>query len=231
MAPSQRLTFVLSIIAGSVDAIGFLGLGGVFIAHITGNIVILAARLLAGDPAPVAHILSVPVFVVVLFLTSLAANRLARVGIVTLGPLLLLQTGLLAAASATAIAAGSATPDARPMILAAMLGASAMAVQNALVRASLKGSPATAVMTTNVTTFTINLVEMLFAPSAGDAAQARDHARTTGAAIGGFLLGCGAGAICEAELGLVALILPTVLSLLSTVGALWRAQSIASPQP
>ena len=33
------LTFVLSVIAGSVDVIGFLGLGALFIAHVTGNLV------------------------------------------------------------------------------------------------------------------------------------------------------------------------------------------------
>jgi hypothetical protein len=40
--------------------------------------------------------------------------------------------------------------DAAIAIVAAMLGVSAMAVQNALLPISLKGSPATAVMTTNV---------------------------------------------------------------------------------
>jgi hypothetical protein len=39
---TKLLTFVLSVIAGSVDVIGFLGLA-LFIAHVTGNPVILAA--------------------------------------------------------------------------------------------------------------------------------------------------------------------------------------------
>jgi hypothetical protein len=43
---TKLLTFVLSVIAGSVDVIGFLGLGALFIAHITGNLVVLAARTL-----------------------------------------------------------------------------------------------------------------------------------------------------------------------------------------
>jgi uncharacterized membrane protein YoaK (UPF0700 family) len=34
---------VLSLIAGSVDVIGFLGLDGLFTAHITGNLVAVAA--------------------------------------------------------------------------------------------------------------------------------------------------------------------------------------------
>jgi len=36
---SRALPFVLSLIAGSTDIIGFLGLNGLFTAHITGNLV------------------------------------------------------------------------------------------------------------------------------------------------------------------------------------------------
>ncbi len=46
---TKLLPFVLSVTAGSVDIIGFLGLGGLFTAHITGNIVVLAAKLVAGE--------------------------------------------------------------------------------------------------------------------------------------------------------------------------------------
>jgi len=53
MNPS--LPTLLSIIAGSVDAIGFLGLGGLFTAHVTGNLVILAAHLVSGGEAPIAQ--------------------------------------------------------------------------------------------------------------------------------------------------------------------------------
>jgi uncharacterized membrane protein YoaK (UPF0700 family) len=49
---------------------------------------------------------------------------------------------------------------------AGMLGVAAMAVQNALVRISLSGAPSTAVMTTNVTVFTMDLREILLAQDA-----------------------------------------------------------------
>jgi len=65
---ARLLPTVLSIIAGSVDAIGFLGLGGLFTAHVTGNLVILAAHLVSDSGAPVAPLLSVPVFVATLAL-------------------------------------------------------------------------------------------------------------------------------------------------------------------
>ncbi|MDQ2736282.1 MAG: DUF1275 family protein, partial [Pseudomonadota bacterium] len=67
---------MLSVIAGSTDAIGFLGLGRLFTAHITGNLVILAAHVAAGRSAQLAPILSVPVFMLVLGLTRLLAGGL-----------------------------------------------------------------------------------------------------------------------------------------------------------
>src|SRR5437764_13292610 len=70
----RALPFVLSVIAGSTDIIGFLGLNGLFTAHITGNIVVLAAHIVAGDPTIFSSVLSVPVFMMMLLLTRLLAG-------------------------------------------------------------------------------------------------------------------------------------------------------------
>jgi uncharacterized membrane protein YoaK (UPF0700 family) len=210
----RLLTFVLSVVAGSTDVIGFLGLGSLFMAHITGNLVVLAARLLVGGAAPVAHLLSVPVFIAVLMLTRLLVSGLERARIDPLQPLLLLQSLLLSCFVAVCIAATpSAGPETVPMILAGMLGVSAMAVQNALVRLSLTEAPSTAVMTTNITTFTMDLGEILLGRDSIGIAKARHRARETWPVIAGFFLGCGLGAPCEAAFGLGAMILPTGLSL------------------
>jgi uncharacterized membrane protein YoaK (UPF0700 family) len=93
---TRLLPTVLSLTAGSADVISFLGLGGLFNSHITGNLVILSAHLVDGESAPIALLLSVPVFAVGLFLTRLFAGALEAIGIPTLRPLLLLQLVLLA---------------------------------------------------------------------------------------------------------------------------------------
>src|ERR1700746_59392 len=65
------LPAVLGMTAGSVDAIGFLTLGGLFTAHITGNLVILAAHYVTGHFGEPGPLLSVPVFVAVLGVVAL----------------------------------------------------------------------------------------------------------------------------------------------------------------
>src|SRR5262249_61412617 len=88
------LPVVLSMTAGAVDVIGFLALG-VFTAHITGNLVILAAHYVTGRFGEIGPILSVPVFMLVLGAVTLAfvatPKRVAR------RLLLVLQVILLAA--------------------------------------------------------------------------------------------------------------------------------------
>ena len=72
---TKLLPVVLSVIAGSVDAISFLGLGGLIAAHITGNLVVLAAHVVTRRAASLAPILSAPKCIVVLGLTRLAAAQ------------------------------------------------------------------------------------------------------------------------------------------------------------
>jgi uncharacterized membrane protein YoaK (UPF0700 family) len=212
----KLLPALLSIIAGSVDAIGFLGLGGLFTAHVTGNLVILAAHLVSGGTAAVAPMLSVPVFTLALGLTKLLASGLEAIGRTSLAPLLLLQLLLLTGFLVLCVSTGPHfDPDAPIAILAGMFGVSAMAVQNALVQISLKGAPSTAVMTTNITHFMMDAGEVLLGREPAEVAKARSRANSTWPAILGFAVGCGLGAACEAAIGLTSLALPTGLALLA----------------
>ena len=226
----KALPFMLGVIAGSVDIIGFLGLGGLFTAHITGNLVILAAHLVTGVDASLALMLSVPVFIVALAATRLAAASLDRAGIAPLGMLLLVQFVLLAAFLAICLAAGLATNPTTPiMIVAGMVGVCAMAVQNALVRVALSDAPATAVLTTNITLLTMDIGEILLGRDADHIAKARDRARRTWPAIAGFLVGCTLGAVAEAVLGLRGLVVPTACALIAL--ALGRRRAVRGDAP
>ena len=79
-------------------------------------------------------------------------------------------------------------PAAANAIFAGMLGVSAMAVQNALVQVSIKGAPSTAVMTTNVTRFAMDLGEVLLRRDPDQVAKSR-RAKHTWPAIVGFTIG------------------------------------------
>ncbi len=98
-----------------------------------------------------------------------------------------------------------------------MLGVAAMAVQNALVQISLRGAPATAVMTTNITRFTMDIGTVLLGRDPRDIAGARNRAKRAWPAIVGFAVGCGLGAVCEAMFGLRSLELPVGFALLALV--------------
>ena len=218
------LPFVLSLIAGSTDTIGFLGLNGLFTAHITGNLAVLAAHIVAGDPTIFSYVLSVPVFMMMLFLTRLLAGGLEQAGVPTLQPLLLLQLFFLVAFLSICVAAGPwRDADATLAVIAGMCGVAAMAVQNALVQISLTKTPTTAVMTTNVTHFMLDLGEVVVGRDPAQVVQARARAMHTLPVIVGFTIGCVLGAAFEAAAGLLSLALPTALALLAfTMGLAHR---------
>ena len=213
--PGHALPVLLSVIAGATDIIGFLGLKGLFTAHITGNLVVLAARMIAGDPAIVSVMLSVPVFMLALLLTKLIAGVIADTGRSTLAPLLLLQLLMLVAFLVLSVIAGPwKDPDAALAIVAGMFGVSAMAVQNALVQIALRNTPSTAVMTTNVTHLMLDIGTVLIGSDA-ERTKAKSRALQILPVVVGFGVGCGLGAMAEAAAGLWSLVLPTVLALLA----------------
>src|SRR5262245_46999809 len=72
---SWLLPALLSTTAGAVDVIGFLALGGLFTAHISGNLCVVAAHYITGGFSRVGPLLSVPVFIAVLGAVTLAFGQ------------------------------------------------------------------------------------------------------------------------------------------------------------
>jgi uncharacterized membrane protein YoaK (UPF0700 family) len=76
----ERLPTLLSVIAGMVELIGFLTLGNIFTAHITGNLVVVAAVLVRGGALTLTQALAIPVFILAVAAVGLLARVSGRRG-------------------------------------------------------------------------------------------------------------------------------------------------------
>ena len=227
----RSLPFVLSVIAGATDIIGVLGLNGLFTAHITGNLVLLAAHVVAGTRVIVSYVLSVPVFMLVLLAAGVIARSIERSGRASLQPLLRLQLLALMVFFLLSVTAGPWTdPDALLAIIAGMCGVAAMAVQNALAQVALKNTPTTAVMTTNITRLMLDLGVVLVGGNATDVASAKRRALDTLPVVVGFVIGCALGAAGESAMGMWSLMLPTALALFSCVSVTTPSVDVGQSQ-
>jgi uncharacterized membrane protein YoaK (UPF0700 family) len=206
----------LSFVAGFVDTCVFVGLFGLFTAHVTGNLVLIGAALVHQTSEVLAKLLALPVFVLAVACAVRAADALKRAGRGRLAPLLCAEAVLLLCSVATITAsAPPATADAPVAIVAGLFAASAMGLQNALMRLELAAVPSSTVMTVNVTQAAIDAT--ILASRDRDAADARrrDETRKRFARmwppILAFTVGAACGAIGYAWLGLASLVLPAVL--------------------
>jgi len=187
---------VLSMIAGSVDVTSFLGLG-LFSAHVTGNLVILIAHIVAGKGDDACLILSVPMFMLVLGLTRLLVAGLESIRVAALRPLLLLQFALLGISFILWVpSVHHRDPSPSNAVVAGQLCVAAMAVQNALGQLSFPAAPSTTVMTTNLARFIVDAGEALLGKDAVEMAEARRRGNQTWPVIIGFTAGAGLGAAC-----------------------------------
>jgi uncharacterized membrane protein YoaK (UPF0700 family) len=215
---AQVLLLLLSVVAGSVDAIAFFAFGGLFPSHVTGNLALLAAHLPGGGQATLAMLLAVPVFVATVMATTLLAGRLRRSGRATLVSLLSLHLALLVGFLVMSVAAGPhPSPDTRGAVAAGLIGVVAMGVQNALVQLVFTGSPPTAVMTGNVMRLAIDLVRSIGPDGAERGAAGRRTIPATLAPVLGFAAGAAFGVSAEMHIGVWSIVLPVVVAAITLV--------------
>ncbi|MDB5828020.1 MAG: hypothetical protein JWQ73_2240 [Variovorax sp.] len=200
MDRSQIDAALLSFIAAFVDTCGFVGLYGLFTAHVTGNFVLMGAELVHHHGELFAKLLSFPVFIGAVALTTLASYWLRRRGRSRLAPAFWTQCVLLLVAMAWPLLLG--TPNDAGELSAIVIGVTlvaAMGMQNALMRLELASLPPTTVMTGNVTQVTIDLMERWRGgPFEGDKADegvaARARLRKMWLPVLAFLCGAAGGA-------------------------------------
>lgn len=211
----ERLPPLLSVIAGMVDLIGFLTLGRIFTAHVTGNLVVAAAAAVHGGPWNLAQALAIPVFMLVVAAAWLIARASGLHGVALTRLLLVIQFLLLLAVLAFSVTtAPSADPRGLMAGIAVMIAVSAMAFQYALLRLALPKAVSTAVMTGNLTNTVLSLMELL-SPRQPLLPVDRGRLKSSLRLLVGFLAGCLIAAVGVSFMGDWAWSMPTLLAALA----------------
>jgi uncharacterized membrane protein YoaK (UPF0700 family) len=204
--PLTRTLLALTFTTGIVDAVSYLGLGRVFSANMTGNIVLLGFGIAGSGHLPVvAPIVSLFAFLCGSGLGGALSSRLASRHNRHVAAALAIEVSLLAAAAIFAAfvtpRAGRASADA---IIAAL--ALAMGIRTATVRKL--GVPD---VTTVVLTLTLTALAAESRPAGG---SGKGSTRRTGAVVG-MLAGAVAGALLLKSSAALALAVATVIPLLA----------------
>ena len=199
-----------------VDVIGFLSLG-LFTAHVTGNLVVIASLLVRGGPPKIAQILAVPVFMAGVAAVWLIAKASGRRGPALIRPLLVVHFFLLACVLVFSITCNPrAIRNGLIPGIEAMIAVAAMGCQFGLLRAAVPGAPSTAVMTGNLTSGVLSLLDIL-SPREALTEGASERLRKTVELLVSFCVGCIVGAFAVSRLGDWAWSLPVAVAALAVM--------------
>lgn len=235
-AGEQADACLLSFTAGYVDTCVFIGLFGLFTAHVTGNFVLIGAELVHRRGDVLVKLLALPVFILAVAAAVKIAEALQRAGRPRVAPLLYVEAGLLFFCVAAAIGFdATAHPHDLSALSVGLLAAAAMGIQNATMRLELAALPSTTVMTMNVTQVAIDIVTMLGrrvdpASDAQKMAEARQRFGRMWPAIAAFTFGAIGGALGYLAAGLQSLLVPAVLCVVAGARFTREARN-ARPQP
>jgi uncharacterized membrane protein YoaK (UPF0700 family) len=203
---------LLSFNGGFVDTAGFLGLQGLFTAHVTGNFVTLGAALAFGTKGVIAKLIALPEFIVVIALARLAGAALTARQLPTLRILLAVKLLFLLAFFALAVGLGPfPDSDAPVALLTGFTGIAAMAIQNAVQRVHFGNFPPTTLMTGSTTQATLDAVDLLRGVGGEQGAAIRTRFRRLLASVSCFALGCAAAAALYVLVGFWSLAVPVAV--------------------
>ena len=218
----SAIAALLSFNGGFVDTAGFLGLQGLFLAHVTGNFVTLGAALVLGHHGIINKILALPEFILVIALARLAGIALRARKAPALRVLLAAEVVLLLAFFALAVTFGPFENSDSPLaLLTGFAGIAAMAVQNGLQRVHLGNLPPTTIMTGNTTQAVLDAVDLLTG-QAVQTVETRARLIRVAASILYFAAGCAASALLYWLIGFWCLVLAV---LVGAAAAIMRSEA------
>jgi uncharacterized membrane protein YoaK (UPF0700 family) len=227
------LPALLSFNGGFVDTAGFLGLQGLFTAHVTGNFVTLAATLVMGTHGVLAKILALPEFAIVVALARLAGSVMRARRLPDLRMLLAAQVCFLLAFFVLAVVFGPFPDSDEPAaLLTAFAGVAGMGVQNAIQLGYFARIPPTTFMTGNTTQAVLDAVDLLPGMEHVGTPTVRSRFARTLRGIIWFAAGCAAAAALSHWIGFWCLIVPVLVAMPTPILRLDEAaQSSAVLQP
>jgi len=203
---------LLSFNGGFVDTAGFLGLQGLFTAHVTGNFVTLGAALVFGTHGVIAKLIALPEFIAVVALARLAGAALRKRQIDALRPLLVAKVVFLLGFFILAVALGPFPDSDSPgALLTGFAGIAGMAIQNAVQRVHFAHIPPTTLMTGNTTQAVLDAVDLLRGAEAGKAAAVGARFARTLRGIVWFAAGCAVAALLYYWVGFWCLAVPVAV--------------------
>ncbi|MEM5329609.1 YoaK family protein [Paraburkholderia sp. JHI2823] len=202
---------ILAAIAGFVDTLSFVALFGLFTAHVTGNFVLIGAGVAGYGQDILLKLIVFPAFIGGVVASSVMVRSLsarhARHGARLLHAVQAVL--MLGFCLAGVWAAPVGQPHGVAAIVAGVVGAFAMGVQNAHPKLIQRSGVPNTVMTGNVTQAILDVVDMFAADAAGSVrAAARSRFAQTAPAIVAFAIGAIAGAMGFRHLGFWALLAP-----------------------
>jgi uncharacterized membrane protein YoaK (UPF0700 family) len=209
---------LLSYNGGFVDTAGFLGLQGLFTAHVTGNFVTLGAALVFGTHGVIAKLLALPEFILVIAVARLVGAALTAHGLPALRLLLVGKVVLLLAFFVLAVTLGPfPDTDVPAGLLTGFAGVAAMAIQNGVQRVHLASLPPSTLMTGNTTQAVLDAVDLLRGVKPDQAAAVRARFGRTLGSILYFAAGCGSAAGLYLWIGLWCLAVPVAVGAASAI--------------
>lgn len=220
----KRLTHPLTVATllafngGLVDTAGFLGLHGLFVAHVTGNFVTLGAALINGGHGFIGKILALPEFILVIALARLTGTVLrgasfpARQILFGTKVLLLLIFFVLAVRFEP-----FADGDSPQALLTGLAGIAAMACQNAVQRVHLAKMPPSTMMTGSTVQATLDLVDILTGAHPEQQSETRARFRRLSLTLLAFAIGCAVSAAIYSYVGFWCLALAVIVGFFAAI--------------
>lgn len=224
---------VLSFVAGHVDVISYLGLFHTFVAFVTGTVIILGEQLVVGDGQPLLK----SVVLIGFIITTVAWVHLIRSQQerrLLIPILLIVEAGFLFIFFMLHQLIGPPdTQNDHVAILLALIGVTAMSLQNCLMALALRHHMPTTVMTGNLVRLLIFMLDAIKPGStkstnqSNEASAPRTHLTNFVFVVFSFIAGILIGAFGFTVFGLDMMLLPAILLLLfSLVELAMRAQSV-----